>query len=147
MVNAQRFPSATVLCALLAVFIAAAPARTTAEPEERGTQPLILKQVGSFFIGGRDIAIPCGEGKLINPTYEPPDIIKIDQMYVQFMFPMERKHRFPVVLAHGAFHTGKTWEVTPDGREGWAVSPYRSISWCRPFIAAMPSRALAWATR
>lgn len=130
MKNVQRFsmaaaPNTILTAALFAIFTAAAPAIPAAERESQnltgdGTQPLVLRQVGSFFIGGRDIAIPYGEGKLINPTYEPADVIKIDQMYVQFMFPVERKHDFPVIFVHGAFHTGKTWEVTPDGREGWA---------------------------
>jgi pimeloyl-ACP methyl ester carboxylesterase len=40
-------------------------------------------------------------------------------MYVQYLIPEARKHTFPVVFTHGAWHTGKTWEETPDGREGW----------------------------
>jgi pimeloyl-ACP methyl ester carboxylesterase len=47
-------------------------------------------------------------------------VIKIDQMYVQYMIPESQKHKYPVILVHGAFHTGKTYETTPDGREGWA---------------------------
>ena len=56
---------------------------------------------------------------MINPRYEPPDVIKIDQMYVQYMIPPTQRHKVPVIFVHGAFHTGKTWETTPDGREGW----------------------------
>jgi pimeloyl-ACP methyl ester carboxylesterase len=88
-------------------------AATSANP------PLVLRKFGSFFVGGRDIPVPYRSGFLISPTYEETDTVKIDQMYVQYMIPWSKRHRLPVVFAHGAWHTGKTWEETPDGREGW----------------------------
>ena len=41
-------------------------------------------------------------------------------MYVQYMIP-QRVTTLPVIMVHGANHTGKTYETTPDGREGWAT--------------------------
>ena len=104
----------------LALMPSIVAAHGSSSKHDKPRRPPELRQQGSFFIGGRDLAIPYGQGKVINPNYEPPDVIKIDQMYVQYAFPEDREHKVPVILVHGAFHTGKTWETTPDGREGWA---------------------------
>src|SRR5258705_2769598 len=39
-------------------------------------------------------------------------------MYVQYQIPMG-KLKPPVVLVHGGCGTGRVWESTPDGREGY----------------------------
>jgi pimeloyl-ACP methyl ester carboxylesterase len=44
----------------------------------------------------------------------------VGQMYVQYQVP-EATLGNPVVLVHGGGQTGRTWESTPDGREGWAT--------------------------
>lgn len=46
------------------------------------------------------------------------------QMYVQYWVPADGapKRPYPLVLVHGAGHTGVVWSSTPDGRPGWA--PY-----------------------
>jgi pimeloyl-ACP methyl ester carboxylesterase len=123
MTSTRRFPTTVRHGLLLAVSLAAAlgtPRLAMAQNKKSSKPPLVLKAFGSFFVGGRDLAIPYGQGKLINPQYEAPDVIKIDQMYVQYATPQSQKHKFPIILVHGAFHTGKTYETTPDGREGWA---------------------------
>src|SRR5919199_6681297 len=50
---------------------------------------------------------------------EPPH-----QMYVQYWPPATGApaRPYPLVLVHGALHTGIAWTSTPDGRSGWA--PY-----------------------
>jgi pimeloyl-ACP methyl ester carboxylesterase len=40
-------------------------------------------------------------------------------MYVEYQSPQVKKFPDPIVMVHGAGHTGKTWDETPDGREGW----------------------------
>ena len=30
--------------------------------------PLVLEKVGSFFVGGKDVAVPCRSGRFISPT-------------------------------------------------------------------------------
>ncbi len=45
--------------------------------------------------------------------------IRTGQMYVQFKVPA-KSNGVPVVMVHGANHSGVTYETTPDGREGWA---------------------------
>lgn len=89
-----------------------------AAPEAR---PLVLEKLGSFFVGGRVKDIPYRSSSSLEARDDVPDKVRVDQMYVQYLIPSKSAHEVPVVFVHGAWHTGKTWEETPDGREGWAV--------------------------
>jgi pimeloyl-ACP methyl ester carboxylesterase len=66
--------------------------------------PLRLRDHGSFFVNG-----------------EVTGNIVVNQMYVQYWIPEGDRRLPPVVMVHGSGHTGKTYETTPDGREGWAT--------------------------
>jgi pimeloyl-ACP methyl ester carboxylesterase len=62
-------------------------------------------------------------------------------MYVQYQIPHEGKYRYPVIMVHGGGHTGKTYETTPDGREGWFTSfTRRGFS---PYVVDDPNRGRA----
>src|SRR5438445_10247617 len=37
--------------------------------------PLVLEKFGSFFVGGKDVAVPYRSGRFISPTYEAPDVL------------------------------------------------------------------------
>jgi len=76
--------------------------------------PLVLKALGSFFVGGESVAQSTVELGVGLPGHRT-----INQMYVQFMLP-NGKNRVPVVLVHGGTLTGKVFETQPDGRMGWA---------------------------
>jgi pimeloyl-ACP methyl ester carboxylesterase len=83
--------------------------------QHRGKLPLKLRDFGSFYVNGQ-----------VAPFYTAPPAAHstqiINQMYVQYMIPVSvRKNVTPIVLVHGSGHTGKTYETTPDGREGWAT--------------------------
>ena len=41
-----------------------------------------------------------------------------DHAYAQFQIP-EHARRYPLVMWHGGGQFSKTWESTPDGREGY----------------------------
>lgn len=86
-----------------------------------GNDPLVLSKFGSFFVGGRVKDVPYRSSSSLEPRDEVPDKVRVDQMYVQYLIPSRVAHELPLVLVHGAWHTGKTWEETPDGRDGWAV--------------------------
>ncbi|MHC5755236.1 MAG: alpha/beta fold hydrolase [Nostoc sp.] len=43
------------------------------------------------------------------------------QMYVQYYQPRTDPNSVPIVLLHGAFHTGTCFVKTPDNRQGWGV--------------------------
>ncbi len=86
----------------------AAIALTAAGDEPK--KPLVLKDQGSFFVGG--------ETKKVNST--PPGEITVNQMYVQYQVPVSGEQHVPVVMVHGCCLSSKTWETTPDGRMGWS---------------------------
>lgn len=96
--------------------------------------PLIIEQQGSFAVGG---IVKTSEG-----SYNPrPDITK-DQTHNDFMdvykvnitnggqtlhgdhatvayqIPSNAKD-LPLVFLHGAGQSMRTWQTTPDGRDGW----------------------------
>ncbi|NIJ75546.1 hypothetical protein FHT08_000594 [Xanthomonas campestris] len=76
--------------------------------------PLVLASRGSFFVGGEQVdktAVELG-------SMGPDDRITIEQMYVEYMVPVDAD-KVPVVMVHGATLSGKTYDTTPDGRMGW----------------------------
>ena len=84
-------------------------------PEE----PLVLRDQGSFFVGGESVEATATE--LMSFTDEPAPVaghITVNQMYVDYMVP-EGATGVPVVMIHGGTVMGKTYETTPDGRMGW----------------------------
>jgi pimeloyl-ACP methyl ester carboxylesterase len=46
--------------------------------------------------------------------------------------------RVPIVFVHGGHHTGRCWEVTPDGRIGWA--PYAAQHGHPTYVIDWPAR-------
>lgn len=85
-------------------------------------EPLVLKQQGSFFVGGRQTQSDATGWDQTPPVsaFGSGDVT-VDQMYVQFQIPMTKssKGNVPLVFVHGCCLTSKTWETTPDGRMGW----------------------------
>jgi len=81
--------------------------------------PVTVVQQGSFFVGGRMLAAPG----TYDPTQgtagtDPGQNFWIDQMYVQYQIPVHAR-KYPLILVHGGSGTGRVWETTPDGREGY----------------------------
>lgn len=80
--------------------------------------PITIVKQGSFFVGGQAIK---GNGEYdasaATTTNEGNTFWK-DQMYVQYQIP-ENARPYPIVLVHGGGGTGRVWETTPDGREGY----------------------------
>ena len=50
---------------------------------------------------------------------DPNGQYMVEQMYVQYFLPKNRKGKLPLLMWHGGGLTGVTYESTPDGREGW----------------------------
>ena len=50
---------------------------------------------------------------------DPNGTYLVEQMYVQYLLPQNRKGKVPLLMWHGGGFTGVTYECTPDGREGW----------------------------
>jgi hypothetical protein len=77
-------------------------------------EPPALKDQGSFFINGEVV-------RSENPGGDAPaGRVIVNQMYVEYAVPKKQKAgALPMILVHGSGHTGKTYDTTPDGREGW----------------------------
>ena len=78
--------------------------------------PLIIQEQGSFAIGGTVIRAPG----TFDPSKQTPDgqTLHGDHAYVFYQIPVNAR-KLPLVLWHGAGQFSKTWETTPDGREGY----------------------------
>ena len=81
--------------------------------------PLVIEDQGSFFVSGTTVTAK-GKYDSTHPFPSPDDgqTFQIDQMYIQYQIP-PNKRNLPIVFVHGLGQTGKTWESTPDGREGF----------------------------
>jgi hypothetical protein len=89
-------------------------------------EPLVLREMGSFHLGGRVIEITGQPIKEIVFTpggvpakMDPNGKYQVEQMYVQYFLPQNRKGKLPLLLWHGGGLTGVTYETKPDGGEGW----------------------------
>jgi pimeloyl-ACP methyl ester carboxylesterase len=89
-------------------------------------EPLVLREMGSFHLGGRVIEITGQPIKEIVFTpggvpakMDPNGKYQVEQMYVQYFLPQNRKGKLPLLLWHGGGLTGVTYETKPDGSEGW----------------------------
>ena len=74
-------------------------------PNVASDDAIVIAQQGSFSVGGRTVV---GAGQTF----------WVDQMYVQYQIPLNPR-TYPLVLVHGGGGTGRVWESTPDGREGY----------------------------
>src|SRR5688572_17021599 len=84
-----------------------------------GDKAITLADQGSFFVGGRMVQ---GKG-IYDPAKQTGNTNEgntfwADQMYVQYQIPANPR-KYPLVLVHGGGGTGRVWETTPDGREGY----------------------------
>jgi hypothetical protein len=78
--------------------------------------PLIIEEQGSFAVGGTVISNP-GTFDSYDPT-PAGQTFHGDHAYVFYQIPVNVR-KFPLVLWHGFGQFSKTWETTPDGREGF----------------------------
>jgi len=79
-------------------------------------KPIVIQEQGSFAVGGTVITNP-GTFDPLKPT---PDgqTFHGDHAYVFYQVPAKAR-KYPLVMWHGIGQFSKTWETTPDGREGF----------------------------
>src|SRR5690554_3747121 len=77
---------------------------------------IIIHEQGSFMVGGSVITNP-GTFNPYNPTPEG-QTLHGDHAYVFYQIPADAR-KYPLVMWHGFGQFSKTWETTPDGREGY----------------------------
>lgn len=87
--------------------------------------PIVLNTMGSLFFGGTVQTLPSGE--TFHGDHGP-----------------EKAHTYPLIMWHGIGQTGRSYESTPDGREGYmAIMPRRN--WAT-YIIDQPRRGRAGRT-
>ncbi|MEK1932993.1 MAG: alpha/beta fold hydrolase [Pararhizobium sp.] len=82
-----------------------------------GRAPLEIEEQGSFAVGGSVRSQP-GTFNPRNPSSPAGQTYSGDHAYVFYQVPVNARP-LPLVMWHGGFQFSKTWETTPDGREGF----------------------------
>lgn len=77
---------------------------------------IIIQEQGSFMVGGSIITNPG----VFNPYNPSPEgqTLHGDHAYVFYQIPANAR-KYPLVMWHGFGQFSRTWETTPDGREGY----------------------------
>ena len=89
---------------------------TTPENAAIPNNALVIQKQGSFAVGGTVITNP-GTFDPYNQTSEG-QTFHGDHAYVFYQVPVDAR-KYPLVMWHGFGQFSKTWETTPDGREGF----------------------------
>ncbi|MEE4601865.1 MAG: alpha/beta fold hydrolase [Desulfobacteraceae bacterium] len=79
-------------------------------------EPMVIQQQGSFAVGG---TVLTNKGTF-DPVKMSPEgqTLHGDHLYTFYQVPANAR-KFPLVMWHGYGQSAKTWETTPDGREGF----------------------------
>lgn len=81
-----------------------------------GKRPIAIREQGSFTAGGTVITNP-GSYNPYKPTVDG-QTYHGDHAYIFYQVPVKAR-KYPLVMWHGVGQFSKTWETTPDGREGF----------------------------
>jgi len=87
-------------------------------------KPLVIKEQGSFAVGGKVISNPGIFDPIKQGAYHPSgadptgQTLHEDHAFVTYQIP-EKAKKLPLVFWHGYGQFSKTWQTTPDGREGF----------------------------
>jgi pimeloyl-ACP methyl ester carboxylesterase len=101
---------------LFSVILLAGGAAATCAAQPKTREPLVIQEQGSFLVGGSMITAP-GRFDPLKPTSEG-QTYRGDHAYVYYQVPVKAR-KYPLILWHGFGQFSKTWETTPDGREGY----------------------------
>lgn len=87
--------------------------------EQAANAPIVIISQGSFLAGG---TVEKADGVYDTKSQTNPQgqTMHGDHAYVSYQIPVNASP-YPMVFLHGAGQSGKTWETTPDGREGFGT--------------------------
>ncbi len=97
------------------VFMAGFVLNAEAQPSKK-QKPIQIEEQGSFAVGGTVKTNP-GTFNAITRTAEG-QTFHGDHAYIFYQIPVEA-HKYPIAMWHGIGQFSKTFETTPDGREGF----------------------------
>ena len=80
-------------------------------------KPIVIQEQGSFAVGGNTVK---HAGTFSQKNFLSPDgqFAYGDHAYVFYQIPV-KANRYPIIFQHGGAQSKRTWESTPDGREGF----------------------------
>ena len=87
-------------------------------------KPLVIQEQGSFAVGGTVVSEPGTFDPIEQGAFNPNGVspagqtLHGDHAYVFYQVPADARE-LPIVFWHGFGQSGRTWETTPDGREGF----------------------------
>jgi hypothetical protein len=96
----------------------------TAQRTGAPSSALVIQEQGSFAVGGTVVTAPGTFDAIAQGAYNPAgadprgQTLHGDHTYVFYQVPANAR-RLPLVFWHGHGQSAKTWETTPDGREGF----------------------------
>ncbi|MFN8256201.1 MAG: alpha/beta fold hydrolase [Bacteroidales bacterium] len=100
---------------LLVIFLFLIHTSASAQKKEK-QKPIQIQEQGSFAVGGTMIS----NSGTFDPYKPTPDgqTFHGDHAYIFYQIPVKAR-KYPLVMWHGIGQFSKTWETTPDGREGY----------------------------
>lgn len=113
----KRMAAAVLAASILTGSALAADALPAKNGQTAKTAPIVLETQGSFAIGGTTVS---HDGTYSDKHFLEPQGQKAfgDHAYVFYQVPVQAK-KYPIVFQHGGAQSKRTWETTPDGREGF----------------------------
>ena len=112
----EKFTGDFIRSSLISSFLSFLMAISMGSFAQNKEKPMVIREQGSFAIGGSVISNP-GTFDAIKRTPEG-QTFHGDHAYVFYQIPVNAR-KLPLVLWHGIGQFSKTWETTPDGREGY----------------------------
>lgn len=103
-------------------------ARARADRDEHGAPQIHVRDLGSFFIGGRHATLAGQPRREVRyaaaapPLFvDPNGTFVTGQIYAQYVRLSAPISPYPILFLNGGTSTGAMWETTPDGRPGWQL--------------------------
>ena len=101
---------------LLYILIVLSSAQSASAQKSTRHEPIVIEKQGSFAVGGTVLTNPG----TFDPYNQTPEgqTFHGDHAYIFYQIPVNAR-KYPLVMWHGIGQFTKTWETTPDGREGY----------------------------
>jgi hypothetical protein len=109
---------------LLAITVSMLMTACASTKGSRSNGQLTIQEQGSFAVGGTVITAPGTFDPIKDGAFNPVaqssagQTLHGDHAYVFYQVPKNAR-KLPLVFWHGHGQSAKTWETTPDGREGY----------------------------
>lgn len=110
--------------AMLAFFIAVISFSPLSAQKIQKQKAIQIQDQGSFAVGGSVVTAPGTFDPIKDGAFNPANqsskgqMLHGDHAYVFYQIP-KKARKLPLVFWHGYGQFSKTWETTPDGREGF----------------------------